>query len=282
MQGLLWSPSINAPALWGKVPSHADYVSFRVASNEAHQWQQWLYSHGAAERRVAGTRGTYCSEVLGLDEQIIRHIPVTFLIPPGQLGFSRRHYVVGVFAWSVDRLGREHPLIAYQMASPAWVRSWRQTTRTPESDWLFQLARLLLLSSQRLRDRAAVSGQDDWAGLQQELDRLWTRFCPKGLARLLPLSGQAARKVSGPVRKSVTDGLANMSHEGRRSPPGERSQPSAQANTVHDVAGVAVFPWNWLETSLAVSRPQAIYWQQDLAGRYVGVSKNLSQIWSPT
>ena len=124
---LIASCRASAPAIWGKLPGHADFVHSGVRPGEAEAWTQWLTEHGLyADVGIAARAMS---------------VPVAFALPPGTLPFARQRYVLGVIARSVDRAGRPHSLVIYQQESPRRaMRHFEAQLRQP-LDWQFWLAR---------------------------------------------------------------------------------------------------------------------------------------------
>lgn len=125
--------SVSPPAIWGKLPSHADYVTHGVRADEVEALQRWLAGqvrplpsapHQAKTARTPTRQAT--DRWLALEparyQPSPHSIPVAFVLPPGVLPFSGPHHVLGVVANSCDRLGRQHPLIVYQRANARWLR----------------------------------------------------------------------------------------------------------------------------------------------------------------
>lgn len=124
---LIASCRASAPAIWGKLPGHADFVHRGVRPGEAEAWTQWLAEHG------------FHADV-GIAARAMS-VPVAFALPPGTLPFARQRYVLGVIAPSVDRAGRPHSLVIYQQEPPRRaMRHFEAQLRQP-LDWQFWLAR---------------------------------------------------------------------------------------------------------------------------------------------
>ena len=128
LQRLIAARVISSPAIWGKLPGHADFVRSGVRHGESDAWRPWLAEH---------------CETATTDVDPLVVPPASFVLPPATLACSPRHFVVGVIAPSVDRVGRRHPLLVYQMARPRWVERHFRSNAGQPLDWFFWLARVV-------------------------------------------------------------------------------------------------------------------------------------------
>lgn len=140
----------SAPAIWGKLPGHADFVHSGVRHGEAEAWTQWLAAQGLDADIDVTARAM--------------SVPVAFALPPGTLPFARQQFVLGVIAPSIDRAGQPHPLVIYQREFPSRaMRHFEAQLRQP-LDWQFWLARAVA--------RQACMGRADIRTLESTLHAL--------------------------------------------------------------------------------------------------------------
>jgi type VI secretion system protein ImpM len=153
---LIASWRILPPAIWGKLPGHADFVRSGMRPGESAAWMPWL----AQQSRNAGADATVRAVA----------VPVAFVLPPGTLAFARRRFVLGVIAPSIDGVGRHHPLVVYQQAHPLWVmRHFEAQLRQP-LNWQFWLARAVARHTR-------AQGHPDIRALEMTVQALWESSC---------------------------------------------------------------------------------------------------------
>ncbi|MEJ8827317.1 type VI secretion system-associated protein TagF [Variovorax humicola] len=174
LEALISHRLISPPAIWGKLPAHADFVRSGVRHGESEGWQSWL-----AEHAVAGAMKGIAS------------LPVAFVLPPRSLAFAPRDFVGGVVAPSSDRTGRRHALLVYQRAHPRWVQPHFEAQAVEPCDWLFWLARAV-------QRHVAVHALGDLQALERSVQALWQLHMP---GRRLP--GQTATAAGLPQAKDV-------------------------------------------------------------------------------
>jgi type VI secretion system protein ImpM len=120
---------ITPPAIWGKLPGHADFVRSGVRRGEGDAWVSWLSEH--------------CPNAsVGCPAKAVG-VPVSFVLPPGALAFAPRRFVLGVIARSTDITGHHHTLVIYQQAGERWVKKHFEAQLRHPSDWQFWLARAI-------------------------------------------------------------------------------------------------------------------------------------------
>lgn len=243
LQRLLASALITPPAIWGKLPAHADFVGTRSSVRHRAAWSEWLQAQGEA--------------VLGDDgDAEARALPTVFVLPPGALPFAPRRFVVGVVAASCDRLGRPHPLVIYHEAHPRWVaRHFAQQAREP-NDWFFWLARIVIRHGS-LFDAADVRT------LERMVNALWGLHAPTWLE----LATAGGRGALAPAPARVQALLDRMAGPVRRDDPGRRFW------------GVRHLPWTDWPQRLRRHPCESVFWQQDARGRYVNASDRLDTLW---
>jgi len=120
---------ILPPAIWGKLPDHADFVRSGVRHGEAEAWMLWLAQQGFDAKSGAAARSM--------------STPVAFVLPAGVLAFARRRFVFGVMAPSIDKVGRSHPLVIYQQAHPRWAMRHFEAQLEQPRNWQFWVARAM-------------------------------------------------------------------------------------------------------------------------------------------
>jgi len=289
--------SVSPPAIWGKVPSHADFVTHGVKADEVAALQHWLADQvralPAAPRQAPSGRPLASQPAerwMALEPERYKasphSIPVAFVLPPGVLPFSGPHHVLGVVANSCDKLGRQHPLIVYQRANARWLRQHFASRGDDAQDaasaqaglrqpWLFWLARLV---SRYARHPDAAAWLDESEGhmpaamaaatapsagvplsLSTAVAALWALHAP-GLPQWV---GVAQRAPAAAALQGVIDGAVSV----------------VEHDAADDLRGVAYAPWGDWPDRLWSTRPAAAYWQQDSYGGYVGASQRLGELW---
>jgi len=284
---------VSPPAIWGKLPSHADYITHGVRADEVEALQTWFSvqrrSASRSSGRTNGPRRTGANRWVSLEPETYKpsrhNIPICFVLPPGELPFSGPAHVLGVIANSCDRLGRQHPLIVYQRANARWLRqhfaseikSDFQDAEMPsvlqlqlEQPWSFWLARLV---SRYARP------SDDAASLE--------------LTQVDETPGARPVEPSRSLYGAVTDlwslhapTWSRWAGIDKRPPPAAALQAvieSAGAPRDHDRAndlrGVACSPWADWPDRLWSGKPAPAFWQQDSYGGYVGAAQRLGELW---
>lgn len=149
---MLASWRILSPAIWGKLPGHADFVRCGMRHGESEAWMTWI----AQQSPTAGAGVAASASAM----------PVAFVLPPGTLEFAQRRFVLGVIAPSFDMVGRHYPLVVYQQAHPLWIRRHFEAQHGQPLDWQFWLARAV---ARHIRPQGRV----DVAALEATLRALW-------------------------------------------------------------------------------------------------------------
>lgn len=167
---LIASWRIPPPAIWGKLPGHADFVRSDVRHGESEAWISWL----AQQSRNGGADAAFKAVAM----------PVAFVLPPGTLAFARRRFVLGVIAPSIDKVGRHHPLVVYQQAHPLWVLRHFEVQRQQPLDWQFWLARAVARHTR-------TQGPTDIRALEVTVRALWEESCKMEEA----FAGQRVRRM---------------------------------------------------------------------------------------
>ncbi|SCX68198.1 type VI secretion system-associated protein TagF [Variovorax sp. EL159] len=230
----------SPPAIWGKLPGHADFVRSGMRHGESEAWMPWL----AQQSRNAGADATVRAVA----------IPVAFVLPPGTLEFARQRFVLGVIAPSIDKVGRHHPLVIYQQAHPRWVQAHFRGQLQQPLDWQFWLARAV---ARHTRAR----GASDLRALEHTVRALWreqmqpqpTDGIPRGATEVQHWRMQAA-----------------LDHWAGEAP---LNDPAVQLH------GVRYLPWaDWPER-LDGPRAESAFWQQDAQGRFIGAANKLQKLW---
>lgn len=243
---------ITPPAIWGKLPAHADFVRSGVRHGEADGWARWL----------AGIPVPPHDPGMPLDAH--RAVPVSFVLPPGALAFAPRRFVLGVIAPSVDRVGRRHPLLVYQLARRSWVM--QHLAPSQPRDWLFWLARAVARHAQR-------SAQADMRSLHDCVQGLW-QLHEEAYATRQP---QSQNVQSEPHATPPLDAALGRDAERLLA---ARIASSGPEDITAGLHGVRYLPWSdWPQRLWAVPSAGA-FWQQDERGGYLNAASRLQQLWS--
>ena len=248
-------------AIWGKLPSHGDYLRHRCSAAQARDWQDWVGSvwsqrpaSGLTSRERRATRNA--SSWLTLEPRKVAvdlsAVPVAFVMQPGAMPFAPRHCVQGVMLASEDQVGRPCPLIIFQQIAPAWLRrSWAAQANQGRQNMLYWLARIAA------RAHAAETG---WEPLVAAVDGVWRTHAP-GLTHLLgaPLPAPSRLQLDSVLR-------GYCEHD--------------TADAARGLQGVQAMPWaNWPMHILRTDRPVHAFWQQDMQGGFVNAAENLAALW---
>lgn len=240
LQRLIASRLITPPAIWGKLPGHADFVRSRMRHGESEGWQPWLAQQGRLDS--AGTGAA---------------LPAAFVLPPGTLDFARHRFVIGVITPSMDKVGRQHPLLVYHLAHPRWIKAHFDKQALQSHDWLFWLARAVARHT-------GTQDTSDVQALERTVQRLWRLHAPD----MRQLWGRAATPVESPEkRRHLVQGLLDQ-----LTGPAPSDDPAAQ------LRGVRFFPWADWPQRLYRARGEGTFWQQDAAGGYVNVAARLPML----
>ena len=254
------SQLVTRPSIWGKVPAHADFVSSRVREGEREGWKQWLEAQSHSSPEAAG-------------RPISAALPVAFVLPPSALQFAPRRFVVGVVARSMDRMGRPHALVVYQMAHTRWVIQHFAKHADYPHDWFFWLARVLAR-------HAGLFEAADIRALERATDELWRLHAPNATC-LLPARWRAAVDPVALVSRSraLLDRLMGA---------------TAHDDLARRLSGVRFLPWpDWpgclcssggvggcseADPLQNVNSFEGAFWQQDDAGGFVNASVRLADL----
>lgn len=94
-RGLTHMCVAREPSVWGKLPTHGDYIRHNVSHEQTEFWLQWTSDYW--HRRPSSP-----------------NIPVAFIFPPRTTPFAGDCFVQGVIAASEDKVGRSCPLVIFQ------------------------------------------------------------------------------------------------------------------------------------------------------------------------
>jgi len=177
----------NTPGLHGKVPSHGDFVTRRLARSFLDDWDAWLQQAIAASKADLGDQW--------LDVYLTSPI-WSFVLGPGICGSDAW---AGVLMPSVDRVGRYFPLT---IAVPLPETLSPGDVIAAGGDW-FDRARSLALSSlddefsleifdEAVANLGPVSDEPDSGGVNGSIGDLSS---PQGLYVPFAPSGGAARAL---------------------------------------------------------------------------------------
>lgn len=243
LQRLLASSSITPPAIWGKLPAHADFVGSGLSTRHRAAWGAWLAAQGDTVLVPDGTDAAVA-------------LPTAFVLPPGALPFAPRRFVVGAVAASSDRHGRPHPLLIYHEAHPRWVaRHFARQAREP-NDWFFWLARTITRHS-------SLSDAADIRTLERMVMALWRLHAPTWLE----VASGGRHGVAAPAPTRVQALLDRIAGPVRDDDPGRHFW------------GVRYLPWTDWPQRLRRHPGESAFWQQDARGRYVNASDRLDTLW---
>ena len=260
----------QSPHIWGKLPSHGDYLHYRASPAQAQGWKTWIDKvwHLRPMQQTQTSGESHAPKIkpaqagwMQLEAQSgapdLSVVPVAFVLPPGALTFSPKQYVQGVMIPSEDKIGRACPFIVYQQVSRSWLaRTWAQDdahqAQAPAGQHLlYWWARVT----------ARMHGtESDFAQCCQAVDAVWQHHAP-GWPQLLggpppALAGDQLLHALGPYRQRD------------------------ETDAAWGLQGVQQLPWrNWPERAWASPAPQAAFWQQDMRGAYVNAADNLLDLW---
>ena len=252
LQRLIASRLITPPAIWGKLPGHADFVRSAMRHGESEGWQPWLAQQG----QLDGV-GTGVGTDIGTDIGTGAALPTAFVLPPGTLSFARRRFVIGVITPSTDKVGRQHPLLVYHLAHPGWIKAHFSKQALLSHDWLFWLARAVARHT-------GTQGSSDVHALERTVQRLWRLHAPD----IRQLWGPEVTPIeSAETRRHLVQGFLDQ-----LTGPAPVDDPAAQ------LCGVRFFPWADWPQRLYRARGTGAFWQQDAAGGYVNVAARLPML----
>lgn len=240
---LLDTWGITPPAIWGKLPNHADFVRSGMRHGELEAWASWL--DGQAPNAGADASAKAVA------------LPAAFVLPPGTLAFARRRFVLGVIAPSIDRVGRHHPLLVYQQAHPRWVLKHFEVQLRQPCDWQFWLARAVARHTR-------AEGPADLAAIESTVKALWRDQRHAPAAARTPACGE----FEAVVRVRRTQGLLD-----------QWAGAAPQDELGGQLHGVRYLPWADWPQRLSGACVESAFWQQDAHGRFVGAANRLQKLW---
>lgn len=248
-------------SIWGKLPSHGDFLRHRATAAQAQDWQDWVSrvwsqrpeAHAPQRQRAAmhGDPGWVALEprTVAVD---LADVPVAFVMQPGAMPFAPGHCVQGVIVASSDQVGRPCPIIIFQLLAPGWLRhTWSSRPSQAHHDLLYWLARIAARTH---------ASEGSWDDLTHAVDALWQQHAPNWRHLLgAPLPAPDSLQLDTLLR-------AYCAHD--------------TADLAHSLRGVQRMPWaNWPAQIVRSEKPVHAYWQQDMRGGYVNASENLSALW---
>ncbi|APW38289.1 type VI secretion-associated protein [Rhodoferax koreense] len=245
MQRLIAHRLVTPPAIWGKLPRHADFVRSGMRHGESEAWQSWLALQGCLDREARPALGAA--------------LPTAFVLPPGSLPFAARRFVIGVLAPSVDKVGRSHVLLVYQTAHLRWLRF--QFDDAVPHDWLFWLARTVA------RHVRADTPSDSQA-IDQAVRRLWRVYAP-GTCDLW------ARAAASPATRQARRARQTAARRQSESP----AAPFFADDLAAQLHGVTRLPWADWPHRLYRPHGHGMFWQQDAKGGFVNAATRLAILW---
>jgi type VI secretion system protein ImpM len=230
---------VTPPAIWGKLPAHPDFIRSGMRHGESEGWRPWLVRHG---RPLQSTPTEPVRAATGL-------VPAAFVLQPGTLAFAPRQFVMGVIVPCADRLGRQHPLLVYQLARARWVRRYFAAQAQQPRDWLFWLSRAV---GQHLAD----PGCPDIRALHREVHALWAGHAPRWPDLVQPGG-------------SLKPGTAGRHTDAARE----------RASHCESRSGKARLPWTDWPQGLHRPNARSAFWQQDDDGGYSNADVDLQRLW---
>jgi len=292
-----WSVAgqVTPPAIWGKLPTHGDYLQHAVRADEVRGWQRWLGNElpVPADITIADKRPRRSHKWVLLEPDRYKpapsSIPVAFVLPAGTVSFAPDQYVMGVIASSCDRLGRQHPILVYQRANKRWLKQCLAPVdkgaqpqrsaavlvdRLEEQNWLFWLARLVsrYVASPEQASSLYCEGSNDDAmpdaphthaqqmlGLESAVANLWSLYAP-GWSQWIGVA--RPRPALDELRKII-----------------DSAAPARDFDAADNLRGVGHLPWADWPARLDGPNGQPAFWQQDTYGGYVGATQRLADLW---
>jgi type VI secretion system protein ImpM len=253
---------ISTPTLWGKYPSHADYVGIRVKGEESHAWHAWCTQnlYPADQSKLTHPHLNHQQFLDSEHQKNLQQIPVSFVLPPKTMSFCPKYYLIGVMVWSKDRIGRNHPLIVYQQASKSWIQQqWiKKDSLHIRKDWLFWLSRLVHECTKHMYISDNTHEEHRPEKLLSFIDLLWKHFEPGW-----------KQSLGFPLPSPTEHVCQEILHRFR-----------ASHEKTFSLRGVPFLPWVDWPQSLMRENIDAFFWQQDDQGLYLGASHSLTDIWS--
>ena len=250
-------------AIWGKLPSHGDFLRHNTTALQAQCWQDWARdvwslrpeSQGDPRPRDAKRGNPPWVHLEPRKTRVhLADVPIAFVMQPGAMPFAPKHCIRGVALPSSDMVGRSCPLVFFQMVTPGWLRrSWsdRRDAKS-QSDMLYWLARIAA--------RTHASDRD-WEALVRTVDALWLLYEPD----LRQLFGASPPTPSGLQLDRLVREYCDAD----------------AADVASGLKGVQHMPWSgWPNQILRSAQPTHAYWQQDMRGGYVNVGERLSGLWA--
>lgn len=248
-------------SIWGKLPSHGDFLKHRTSAAQAQDWQDWVsrvWSQRVAVPTQKPPRGVAPGDSgwISLEPRRgaadLSEVPVAFVMQPGALSFSPKHCVQGVMVASEDQVGRPCPLIIFQQVAPAWLRrAWLVKPANGPHDMLYWLARIAA---------RAHAADRSWDDLSAAVDAVWKAHAPHWRNLLgAPLPSPTSMQLDAVVRRYCE-------HD--------------SCDAAQGLHGVRRMPWvHWPSQILRGDNPCAAFWQQDIRGGYLTASESLPTLW---
>lgn len=248
-------------SIWGKLPSHGDFLRHRASAAQAQDWQDWVARVWSQRPAVSSTqrpRNSARGEPgwVSLEPRkaaaSLAEVPVAFVLQAGAMPFSPRHCVQGVMVASEDQVGRPCPLIIFQQVAPAWMRrSWARPSPHSHHDLLYWLARIAARTH---------ASDKSWEELTGAVDALWQAHAPNWKHLMgAPIPAPTSLQLDSVVRKYCE-------HD--------------TSDTARGLHGVNRMPWvNWPVQIVRPQNPVHAFWQQDIRGGYVSASESLPALW---
>ncbi|MES2530190.1 MAG: type VI secretion system-associated protein TagF [Pseudomonadota bacterium] len=238
------SQRIAPPAIWGRLPAHADFVRSGMRHGESDGWAHWIAAQGLS----------------AVDADPRAEVPAAFVLPPGTLSFAPSHFVIGVIAPSGDRTGRRHPLLVYQPVPRKWLEAQLAATDSGVPSWLFWLARAVARHAARHAERGLPA-------LTPTVHALWALHAPhpsRPWRRRADTDG-----ISPAVRDAQSDALLC-----RLIGP---DAPDDPAVLLPGAPRLQLPDW---PHRLFRRRAESAFWQQNAAGCFTNASTRPAALWN--
>lgn len=254
LQTLIQRRLVTPPAIWGKLPSHADFVRSGMRHGESESWQTWLTQQDCLDRVTRGG-----DKAMAAPSSVL---PTAFVMPPRSLSFAPHRFAIGVLAPSVDKVGRPHVLLVYQLAHLRWLRLQFDDPVSALHEWLFWLARTV---ARHTYASGRVGEPPDVQTIVRAVHRLWQVYAP-GMGQLW-----GRRDVPAAGHKNRQTAVRQLLDQWCGPPPAD--------DMVVQLHGVSCLPWADWPQRLYRRPGNSNFWQQDAEGGFVNAATRLPALW---
>ena len=238
---------ISEPSIWGKLPAFGDFIRHRATVEDTTAWQTWLEGVGSPALAEAYPLSRRCGEPSWLqltpnpspDIATPVSTPWSFDFAPEVVPMGPESYLIGALVDSTDKVGRRHPLIAYQKVGRRWLEQHLDDAR----GWLFWLARLVAHH---------VANPSPLISFTQQVDQLWELHRPRWQERF----GLPSRQPDMRLCRAIL-------------------QASGGTDAAVNLVGVGGLPWHDWPQCVWEGRVRMSFWRQDLTGRFVDATRRV-------